>query len=145
MNGYDCATIGLYSKTSEATHAVLFGGISYIFYQHGQFVEDNNFPFINQLTTIVRDRNGRYRQYLLEAEFPLIVGPAGNRYLFGAEAAVFKNLNIPTVGDGLVDLDTLRKTKPNAKSLVLGQIFGGIAAEQPNFGRSVASNEVFDI
>jgi hypothetical protein len=145
MNGYDCATIGLYSKTAKATHSVLFGGISYIYYKQGQFVEDTNFPFINQTTTIVRDRNGHYRQYLLDAEFPRIVSPDGKRYLFGAEAVVFRNLGIPTIGNGLVDLDALRKAAPNAKSHVLGRIFGGIAAEKPNFGRSVASNEVFDI
>lgn len=147
MNGYDCANISLYSKSSDATHAVLFGGISYISYDRSEdkFVADSNFPFINQITTIVRDRHDRYRQYLLDAEFPPVVGPEGQRILFGAEAAVFMNPAIPTIGNGLVDLDALRKSSPDAKSQVLGQIFGGIAAEKPNFGRSVASNEVFDI
>jgi hypothetical protein len=147
MNGYDCANIGLYSKSTEATHTILFGGISYIYYSRKQseFVEDSNIPFINQITSIVRNRNGKYRQYLLDAEFPAVVGPEGQRFRFGAEAAVFMHPGIPTTGNGLVDLEALRRIAVNARSHVLGYIFGGIAAEKPNFGRSVASNEVFEI
>ena len=46
-------------------------------------------------------------------------------------------------GRQLVDLAALR-AKPGTSNVV-GWIYGGIAAEQPNFGQTVASNEVFRI
>ena len=91
----------------------------------------------------MRDRQGRYSQYLLPTSFPTVSGPDVASYLFGAEARVFLKTQTPTKGQVLVDLAALR-AKPGTSNVV-GWIFGGIAAEQPNFGQTVASNEVFRI
>ena len=64
-------------------------------------------------------------------------------YLFGANAHVFLKPGVPTKGDDIVSLQAHRG-KPGSTTVV-GWVFGGIAAEQPNFGNSVASNQVFEI
>ena len=104
---------------------------------------DPNAPFTNQITDLVRDRQGNYKQYLFPTEFPTVSGPDVASYLFGAEARVFLKTQTPIKGPGLIDLAALR-AKPGTSNVV-GWIFGGIAAEQPNFGQTVASNEVFRI
>ncbi|MFO1039481.1 MAG: hypothetical protein U1E45_21760 [Geminicoccaceae bacterium] len=145
MNSYDSATLGIYDRSSGATHTVLFGGISYVTYDYKTrtFVPDSNVPFTSQVTDLVRDRQGRYRQYLFYNGFPKVSGPDVARYLFGAEARTFLKPGTPTTGPGLVDMQAVQ-AKPGT-SQVVGWVFGGIAAEQPNFGQTVASNEVFRI
>ncbi|WP_027133852.1 hypothetical protein [Geminicoccus roseus] len=145
MNIYDTARLGIYDTATKATHNVLFGGISYETYDEatGKFVADTNFPFTNQVTNVVRDRHGDYRQYLLPTTFPTVSGPDVDSYLFGAEAKVFLKPGLPTKGSELVDLQAVRKMP--GKANVVGWIYGGIAATQPNFGPSTASNELFEI
>lgn len=145
MNSYDGATLGIYDQHTGATHSLLFGSISYITYDRAtqQFVPDPNAPFTNQITDVVRDRQGRYKQYLFPTEFPTVSGPDVASYLFGAEARVFLKTQTPVKGPGLIDLAALRAKPGNSQ--VVGWIFGGIAAEQPNFGQTVASNEVFRV
>ena len=146
MNVYDCARLGIYDGDSEATHTVLFGGISYITYdyQTKKFVADEQFPLTSQVTDVVRDSHGRYKQYLLTGtNFPKVSGPDVERYLLGAEARVFLKPGVPLAGSDIVDLDALRDK--GGSTNVIGWIFGGIAAAQPNFGASTASNELFEI
>ena len=145
MNGYDCATLGIYDSKTGATHNILFGGISYVTYDFAtnQFVDDSNIPFTSEVTDLVRDRQGVYSQYLFRQGFPAVSGPSVQSYLFGAEAHTFLNPKIATKGEDLVDLRRLGGAA--GTTYVLGWVFGGIAAEQPNFGASVASNEVFEI
>jgi hypothetical protein len=145
MNIYDTARLGIYDSKTGTSHNVQFGGISYETYDRStkKFVPDTNFPFTNQVTNVLRDRHGRYKQYLLPAEFPKVSGPGVDSYLFGAESRVFIKPRVPTKGGELIDLEALRN-KPG-KSNVVGWIFGGIAATQPNFGPSTASNELFAV
>ncbi|HWL67112.1 MAG TPA: hypothetical protein VNS22_01880 [Geminicoccus sp.] len=145
MNIYDCAVLGIYDANAGASHNVLFGGISYLTYDYGQkkFIADDNFPFTSQVTDVVRDRHDRYKQYLLPTTFPKVSGPDVDSYLLGAEARVFLKPGVPVRGDDLVDLKTLQRRA--GKRNEIGWIFGGIAATQPNFGPSVASNELFRI
>ncbi len=141
MNSYDSPTISLYRAADDSTHTLVFGGISLQYYDTGTsaFVTDNDAPFINQSTSIVRATDGVYTQYLLDpgAAFPTISGPSGP-LLFGAGARFFPSSGLPMIGD-LVDLGSLQGT------VVLGQIYGGIMATLPNFGPSTASSYVFDV
>lgn len=140
MNNYDSPTISLYRGTDDSTHTIVLGGISlqYYDYETSAFVTDNNAPFINQSTSIVRSAEGDYTQYLLEtASFPRINGATGP-LLFGAGARFLPSSTLPRVGD-FVDLDAI------GGSVVLGQIYGGIMATAPNFGPSTASSYVFDV
>jgi hypothetical protein len=75
--------------------------------------------------------------------YPKVVDAGGAHLLFGAEASVFLKPDTALIGNGLVDLRA--ELGDGAGDRVIGWIFGGIAAEKPNFGESVASNEVFEI
>lgn len=54
------------------SYTVLLGGISFGDFQGGIFQTDAQLPFINQVTTIKRDRDGVFAQYLMDAEYPVI-------------------------------------------------------------------------
>ena len=145
MNGYNAANLAIYDEKSGESHALFFGGISYVTYNEktGKFVEDASIPFTNDVTAIVRKPNGKYKQYLL-TKFPRVTGPDVDKYRFGAEAAVFLDPGVPVTGNGMVDLKKLKNQKGKGRTRI-GWVFGGIAAEKPNDGATVASNEVFEI
>ncbi len=145
MNGYDCATLAIYDSKSGATHMLLFGGISYVTYDFtaNKFVEDSNIPFTSEVTDLVRDSEGVYSQHVFLKGFPTVSGPDVQSYLFGANAHVFLDPKIKTKDYEIVDMKALGKK--SGTTTTVGWVFGGIAAEQPNFGNSVASNQVFEI
>jgi hypothetical protein len=47
--------------------------------------------------------------------------------------------NVPVLTDGVINLDSL------STETVIGYMFGGIAADQPNFGTTVASSIIFEV
>lgn len=145
MNSYNSATLALFDSRNGANHLISFGGISYQDYKGSQgFVNDANVPFINDSTAVVRRADGTYRQFLLaSAKYPRVVDAGGARLLFGAEAGVFLDPAVPTTSNGLVDLRAALPAGGGERTL--GWIYGGIAADKPNFGASSASNEVFAI
>lgn len=145
MNGYSSAHAGVFDAANGATHTLLFGGISLVTYRPAtdEFVTDDRIPFTSDVTSVVRRADGSYRQFLV-GSFPAVKGPDGNRYRFGADAEVLLATTTPVVGDGLVDLAALPKGEP----VTVGWVFGGIASNRGNTGnggRTVASNEVFEI
>lgn len=139
MNGYNTANAVLYSPSTQENHILLLGGISLQTYDGSEFVTDNDIPFTSQGTSIVRDASGNYVQYFLGDVYPDIIdGESGNPLLFGAEAQFLLNPEI-SLYQGAINLDAL--TGPT----LLGYVFGGIAAEQPNFGATAASNLLFEV
>ena len=146
MNIYDCVTLGLYSASLKQSHTILFGGITYVYFdpQSAKFVSDDELPFTNQVTAIVRDANRQYGQYLLKATFPPVAGPTGTALRFGAEARLFLKPGTPTLENGLVNLDELLANS-GKKRAVVGWIFGGIAAPDANPDQTFASNKVFEV
>ena len=89
MNNYTCPTLELFSRKAGNSYTVLMGGISFGFFSSGVFLTDPELPFINQVTTIKRDRDGVFSQYLMNAEYPVILSTGsnpGNQLLFGASA-----------------------------------------------------------
>jgi hypothetical protein len=145
MSGYNCAFLPIYDSASGESHAVLFGGISFVYYRKptDTFVQDTNFPFINDVTAVVRQADGSYSQVLI-GQFPTIRTVDDLRLRFGAEAAVFLDDSIPVTKNGMIDLAQL-KALHGTEQVHVGWLYGGIAAEKANFGATVASNIVFDI
>ncbi len=130
MNNYTCPTLGLYSKAKRDMYTVFFGGISFGYFDNGQFVTDEELPFINQITTIKRDRQTIQTQYLMDAEYPVIASTGtnpGNTLLFGAGAAFFPKTNVHYYDNGVVKFDHLKKGK-----IHIGYIVGGIQSTVPN-------------
>jgi hypothetical protein len=143
MNNYRSPVISLYDSATDSTHSVLLGGISLQYYDYGNstFVTDENLPFIDQSTDIVRTDTGNYTQYLLNsAAYPTILSTQTNDQplLFGAGAQFVPASGLPMI-DGLIDMANI--TSPT----LLGYVYGGIEADAGDFGNSTASNLIFDV
>jgi ABC-type cobalt transport system substrate-binding protein len=145
MSGYNCAFLPIFDNASGESHNVLFGGISYVYYRPatGKFVTDPEFPFINDVTAVVRKADGSYHQVLI-GEFPKVRTVDKKLLHFGAEAAVFLDPATPVTKNGMIDLAAL-KLAHGSNAVRVGWLYGGIAADAPNGGNSVASNLVFEI
>lgn len=128
MNQYVCATASIYSRKYTSMYHLFLGGISYGFFSSGAFETDSEIPFINQVTTIKRDKNGNFTQYLMNNEYPVILSTGsnpGNQLLFGA-GAYFIPTNILQYPNGVISLDNIRKPT------VIGYIVGGIQSTLAN-------------
>lgn len=145
MNNYHSAHIGLFSKKSNEMHTVILGGISYETYTNGTFSFDSEFPFTNNVTDVVIDKDGHMKQYLMEAEYPFVpagVPNPGNTLLFGAGARFIALNNLPKFPNNIFSLDSLKKRT------LLGYISGGIMSSLPNTNTqadSTASPYIFKV
>jgi hypothetical protein len=144
MNNYVSATANLYSRRYSNMYSVFFGGISYGYYSGGVFTTDSEIPFINQVTTVQMDRNNNFTQYLMSAEYPVILSTQsnpGNRLLFGAGAYFMAN-PISQYANGVINLDNIRTPT------VIGYIVGGIQSTLGNtntMSDSAASPYIFKV
>ena len=142
MNHYHSAKFGLYSEKDDQMHMLLFGGISLNYFDRtrNELIRDDLLPFINQSTSIVLDGEGNYTQYLLPHDFPEVYDQeSGLRLRFGTNAEFMVNESIATYENGVIRMDEIDEPT------VLGYVFGGIAADQPNRGNTAASGRVFEV
>lgn len=146
MNNYVCATLGLFSGNTGEMFVTFFGGISYGFFTPSGFHTDEEFPFINQVTTIKYQMKNNFKQYLMDAAYPVIPSTGsnpGNPLLFGAGAEFFPVDNLPTYDNGVIKLDHL-----GHEPFVIGHIVGGIQSTKPNtdtMSDSAASPYIFQV
>jgi len=146
MNNYICPSVGLFSKHRNDMYTVLFGGISYEYFHNGVFQTDSELPFINQVTTIRIDKHGKFTQYLMDSEYPVILSTQsnpGNQLLFGAGAFFIEAEGLPMHNNGVIKMDELGKSP-----ILLGYIVGGIQSTKHNTDTtsdSAASPYIFKV
>ncbi len=147
MNNYLCPTLELYSRKQRNAYTVLMGGLSYgSVTTAGVFQTDTELPFINQVTTIKRDRHGIFSQYLMNAQYPVIASTGsnpGNPLLFGTSATFIPVTGLPMYKNGVLQLDAL-----GIDPIVVGFIVGGIQSTLPNTNvesDSAASPYIFTV
>jgi hypothetical protein len=146
FNGYHSAKLGMFSEADESMHELLFGGISlqYMNTETMQTESDDNFPFINDITSVVVDSDGNYSQHWM-GQFPTLLDTEQKRLRFGANAEFFLADGVPTFDNGVIKMDEL--TGPT----MLGYIFGGLIANGPHTRSgdppaiSSASNRIFSV
>jgi hypothetical protein len=147
MNNYACPFLSLYSKKTHDMYTVLFGGISYEYFQNGAFQQDDELPFINQMTAIKINKQGRFSQYLLNTAYPLILSTQsnpGNPLLFGTAGDFIpaNGLEKLQYQQGIFKLDHIKKP------LLIGYIVGGIQSTLMNtntMSDSAASPYIFKV
>lgn len=130
MNNYECASAELFSIRTGDNFVILFGGISYGYFQNGVFKEDPGLPYINQITTVKIDQNGDFTQYIMDAEFPVIrsrTANRGNRFLFGTDAKFIPAQCVKIFPNDVLSFDAL----PNQERFI-GYIVGGIRSTLPD-------------
>jgi hypothetical protein len=129
---YDTPRISLFNARDRSSQVILLGGISLTDYDPatGQFNEDPEVPFISDISTFVRQATGATQEYVLPTRLP---------FLLGAEAAFFAAPGVPTMPNGVIRLDQIKGP------IVLGTMFGGILAQQANFGDTTASGLAYQV
>lgn len=146
MNNYASPTLGLFSGKTEDMYILIFGGITYGYFDNGIFKTDTEIPFTNQVTTVKVDRDNVYTQYLMANEYPTIYSTfsnPGNVLLFGAGADVILAESLPKYRNNVIALDKLK-----TGSTIVGYIVGGIQSTLPNTNTradSAASPYVFQV
>ncbi len=137
---YHCSKASLYNRVTNESHALLFGGITVLErnLDTNQYIRDDQAPFTNQCSLVVRDTNGMIRQYWLPTRFPDI-RLNGKELRFGANAEFFISRDVPTLHPKVIDLAAIRSPT------VIGHIFGGIFADAGNNGSTGASGRVFEV
>lgn len=144
MNIYNSAHVPLVSKKGDV-YIVVFGGITYEFFNGGVFETDPEFPFTNQVIALKRNCSGLYEQYLVATEYPLILSTEsnpGNKLLFGAGARFMPACGVPKSCNHVLDLEKIKKPT------VIGYIIGGIQSTLPNTNTtsdSAASPYIFEV
>jgi hypothetical protein len=137
---YHCAKASLFHRVTNESHFLLFGGITVLERDlaSGNFTRDDQAPFTNQCSLVVRDAVGRFRQYWLPTRFPLI-RDNGLELRFGTNAEFHPSPEIPQLSHKVLDLAAI------TGEVVLGHIFGGIVADAGNSGNTGASGRVFEV
>jgi hypothetical protein len=150
FNGYHAAKLGLFSEAEDEMHEILFGGISLQTLDTATqtVITDNGMPFINDITSVIVDAVGNYRQQWV-GEFPDIhyfdeTSLDHGRLRFGANAEFYLADGIETYENGVIKMDQL--TQPT----LLGYIYGGLYSNAPHTrgvadAISGASNRVFAV
>jgi len=138
---YTTANIPLYDSRTRSMYDVLMGGISLYNYANGQLTEDTELPWIHDVTSLVRTRNGSFQEYIMPPIPAVTPGSTGN---YGANAAFFINQALPGTSKGVIQLNRLRGPT------VVGYMFAGIYSTVSNtssntFRATGASNQVFQI
>ncbi len=135
MNNYACPSVGVLANNGS-TYTILFGGITYEYYEDGSFSSDAELPFTNQVTVVERSVTGQYQQYLLQSQYPTILSTfsnPGNTLLFGAAGVFMTAPNMPVYANGVLDLTKIKTPT------VIGYIVGGIQSTVPNTTTSADS------
>lgn len=136
MNNYASATTTLYSPSTDSNYFLLLGGITFGYFDESTFETSTNFPFTNQVTTVKRDGDGSYNQFIMDEQYPVIESQGsnpGNELLFGAGAFFIKAQNLPLYPNNVINLDAI--TTPT----VIGYVVGGIMSTVPNTSASTDS------
>lgn len=119
LNQYHCAKLGLYDAVNNQMQTVFFGGIAQFYFdQNGQFLQDDNVPFVRTIGRITRQPDGS----VFEEKIGALPG------LLGAGAEFIPLNGLPMVpGTGIIQFDQL-----SGDSSLLGYIVGGIESDLPN-------------
>lgn len=133
MSHYSCAGIPAFDSLSGSMYNTFLGGISLYDYDTGTnlVARDTLVPFISDITTMTTHSNGTVEETVLPVQLP---------GLLGANARFVLNPNIAHYSNEVIHLRNLPNTK-----ILAGYLFGGIRAEQGNFGNSIANDTVYRI
>lgn len=137
---YHCSKASLFNRATDESHVLLFGGLTVLERDlvSGDFIQDDQVPFTNQCSVVVRDSQGRLSQYWLPTRFPEIQ-LAGKELRFGTNAEFFLADDVPKLHPKVIDLAEIREPT------VIGHIFGGLFADAGNNGNTGSSGRIFAV
>ncbi len=133
MNQYTCAVMPIYDSATQKMYTTFIGGISlYDFNDTTSTIKrDSLVPFVNDITTMTVNSSGLVEETIL---------PVKLKGLLGSNAKFVSTKNISTYSNDVIRIRDLPNTK-----ILAGYLFGGIRAQQGNFGTSVANDTVYRV
>ena len=133
MNQYTCAIMPIYDSATQKMYTTFFGGISLYDYNDttGLLTRDINVPFVDDISTLTYSSTGIYEEALLPIKLPA---------LLGSNAKFVHNGNVSSYDNEVIRIRDLPNTK-----ILAGYLFGGIRAQQGNFGSSSANDTVYRV
>jgi len=132
FNLYNSPQVPIYDSQNRTMNTVFLGGISLDTFDPatGKITPDPNLPFVNTITALSRDSRGNYQEYVMPNQLP---------GLLGAEAQFLPALKTPRYSNGVIKFNAVHRP------IVVGTMYGGIEAQQPNNGPTTASSKLFDV
>jgi hypothetical protein len=137
LEQYHCARIAGYDSRSGKMHTLFLGGIGrYYLNAEGGLVDDINVPFVQTISRVTRDPDGKLYEFDTGERMPGFLGAA---------AEFIPADDVPLIAPLLLDLGALDGPT------TVGSIIGGIEAQQDNFffenegTQSRASTRIFDV
>lgn len=133
MNQYTCALMPIYDSVSQKMYTTFFGGISLFNFNDTTSLlsRDSDVPFVDDISTLSCNALGTYEECLMTTKLPS---------LLGSNAKFVPTKHVSSYANDVIRLRDL----PNTKKLA-GYIFGGIRAQQGNFGSSSANDTVYRV
>lgn len=128
MNQYICPAFGLYSTSSKDMYVVFPGGMSVNYFDNGVYKQDENVPFVNDVTTIKIDKKDHFTQHEMNGSYPFLTtsGPNPKQLYFGSGAEFFLAEDIKIYHNRVIQLDQI------SEPTVIGYIAGGISSTARN-------------
>jgi hypothetical protein len=138
MSQYDCATLTLFDRSSSMPTIsgnqinVFFGGIGlyYLDRKTSRLRLDEGLPFVRDLAVMTRYADGSYAEYVRREPLPCFQ----NYCYVGSDAEFIADPTLPAAANGVIYLDTIKQRT------LMGYVFGGIAANQPQAGDATGKN-----
>lgn len=133
MNHYTCALMPVYDSATQKMYTTFFGGISLYDYDPttGLVVYDSLVPFVSDVTTQTAHPDGTVEETILPLQLPGLIG-SNAKFIVNDDIAIYSNEVIHI------------RNMPNTRVLA-GYLFGGIRAQQGNFGSSAANDTIYRI
>jgi hypothetical protein len=133
MSQYTCSLLPIYDSVTQNMYTTLFGGISLYDYNLplNTVTYDSLVPFINDVTTLTSHNTGTWEETVLPVQLP---------GLLGSNSKFVLNKNIAHYSNDVIHIRNLPNTK-----ILAGYLYGGIRAQQGNFGTSAANDTIYRI
>lgn len=132
MSHYTCAHLPVFDTVSKRMHTVFFGGMSFNDFvpASNSIVEDTLVPFISDVTCFTIKPGNICEEAVMPVQLP---------GLLGSNAKFIPNRNINWHINDVLDFNSI-----TGKTLA-GYMIGGIKADLPNEGSSIANDTIYRI
>jgi len=133
MNQYTCALMPIYDSVTQKMYTTFFGGISLYNFNDTTSVltRDIDVPFVDDISTLSCSSIGIYEECLMPIKLPA---------LLGSNAKFVPTKHVSSYANDVIRIRDLPNTK-----ILAGYIYGGIRAQEGNFGSSSANDTVYRV
>ncbi len=132
MSQYTCPVVSLFDSTENKMYQIFFGGISLHTFLDSAGIQilDSLIPFINDITIQTKNPDGSSTETILDLKMPGLLG-SNMEFIASERGAQF-------------DYGIYNLRKDTGRTMI-GYLYGGIKASQPNMGLSAANHKLYRV